>query len=189
MHERPTFERLLRIDDDGQRLVLDDHVLDRVHHAVAILADDDGDGVADVVDGPARDRPVFGVLHLDARRYPRHRQRATEVGHVLAGEYGVDPVALPRERGVDRNDLCVRLGRADECRPQRARQHDVVDVSAASGDQSRILLAAHRLPNMRRGRAVRRGAVAPVAHAVTSGCAVAADLLFAASSTARTMLW
>ena len=40
-----------RVHDDGQRVVLDDHLLGGVDDAVLARADHDGDGLADVLDG------------------------------------------------------------------------------------------------------------------------------------------
>ena len=82
-------ERLLRVDDDRQRVVLDDDLLGGVDDAVLVAADHDGDGLADVLDGVARQRPRLGRLDLDARRHPRHRHRAVEC-QVLGGEHAVD---------------------------------------------------------------------------------------------------
>ena len=98
------------------------------------------------------------------------------------------------------------LGRADQRRPQRPGERDVVHVPAAAGDQPGILLAPDRLPDVfaRRGRAslfARLGrdladlggdaALADLlAHAAAS-CwpPTVGPLTLAASSTALTMLW
>ena len=68
-------ERLLGVDDHGQRVVVDEHLLGRVDDRVLVLADHDGDALADVLDLVLGQRPVLGGLDLDARRHPRHRQR------------------------------------------------------------------------------------------------------------------
>ena len=47
---RAGLERLLGVDDDGQRLVLDEELLRRVNDAVLVGAEHDGDGLADVLD-------------------------------------------------------------------------------------------------------------------------------------------
>ncbi len=175
--ERRARDRELGIDDSRQRVVLDDHVVDRVGHGVAIVADHHRDRVADMVDLPARQRPVRRITDVDTGRRPGHRQRAGDVGHVLAGEYGLDAGPLRCRGRVDRDDLGVCLRRAHERRPQHRRQCDVVDVAALAGDQRRILLAAHRAADIAgRGRRVSD------AHAVTSRD------FSAASSTALTML-
>ena len=82
VHERRPLERRLGIGYDRQRLVLDDHHLGRVHDRVAVLAEHHCDRIADVLDGLARQRPVLGVVDLDAGRNPGHRQRPGEIVHV-----------------------------------------------------------------------------------------------------------
>ena len=138
--EWPSRERGLGIDDRRQRFVLDDHVLDRVVDRVAVVADHHRDRIPDVVDDPARQRPVLGVVDVDARRHPRHRQRRREIRRVGAGVDGVDPRSRCGGGRVDRDDLGVCLGRADERRPQHPGQRDVVDIASATDDQRRVLL-------------------------------------------------
>ena len=65
------------------------HLLGGVDDGVLVVADDDRDGLADVLDLALGERPVLGRLDLDARRDPGHRQRRVEV-EVLAGEDAVD---------------------------------------------------------------------------------------------------
>ena len=79
MDERLVLERLLRVDDDRQRVVLDDDVLGRVHDRVPVAADDHGDRVADVVDRALGERPVRGRVDGHAGRRPGLRQRGPEV--------------------------------------------------------------------------------------------------------------
>ena len=95
--QRAVLQRLLGVGDDRQRLVLDHDVLGRVDDRVAVLTEHDGHGVADVLDGTARQRPVVGRRDVDARRHPRHGQRRGEV-EVLAGEHGDDVVARQLHR-------------------------------------------------------------------------------------------
>ena len=68
-------QRLLHVDDGRQRLVLDAHGLRGVDDVVLVLGDDHRDGVADVLDLAAGERPAHRGLDLDAGRRPRHRQR------------------------------------------------------------------------------------------------------------------
>ncbi len=178
VHERPSLERRLGIDDDRQRVVFDDHVLDRVADGVAILPDHDRDRVTDVVDDPARERPVLGVVDVDAGRHPRHRQRGRKLQRVIAGVDGVDPGPRGGGRGVDRDDLGVRLGRADERRPKHPGERDVVDVARAAGDQRWVLLATQEAADM-----TARGGLLSDAHADTP------EDFEAASRTDLTMLW
>ena len=169
-------ERLLGIDDHGQRVVLDEHLLGGVDDAVLVVADDDRDALADVLDLALGQRPVLGRLDLHARRHPGHRQARGDV-EVLAGEDPVDAGQLAGAGGVDRDDLGVRLGRADDRHVEHAGHHHVVDVAAAAGDHPRVLLAPERLADP-----LAVGGLLDDAHSVTS-CPFAADI------TALTMLW
>ena len=87
------------------------------------------------------------------------------------------PGARERGRGVDRDDVRVRLGRAHDRRVQHAGSGDVVDVGRAARDQARILLAAQRLADVLGGW--RSTVVMPAPPAIAS----------AAAWTALTMLW
>jgi hypothetical protein len=103
---RGGLERCLRVGDHRERVVLDDHALGRVDHGVAVITDDEGHRVADVLDLALGQDPVVGRVDLDAGRDPRHRQAGVHV-EVVVGE---DVEALGHARGVDRDDLRVGLG-------------------------------------------------------------------------------
>ena len=153
VHERPALERGLGVGHDRQRVVLDDDVLGRVDHAVAVVADHERDRIADVLDLALGEDPVVGRVDLDARRDPGHRQAGLHV-EVLVGVDGDDAVARHGRRRVDRDDLRVGLGRAHPRGPQLALKVDVVDVGALAGDQPRVLLAAQRPADVGGGGAV-----------------------------------
>ena len=144
-------QRLLDVDDDGQRLVLDLDVGGGVDDDVLVVADDERDGVADVADAVAGDRPALRGLDLDAGRRPGHRQRREQVAHVVAGVDGLDAGARERGRRVDRDDVRVRLARAHDGGVQHAGQGEIVDERRAARDQARVLLAAQRLADVLRG--------------------------------------
>jgi hypothetical protein len=168
VHERLVPQRLLDVDDDRQRLVLDVHLLRRVDDRVLVHADDHRDPLADVADLAARQRPALGRRDLHAGRRPRHRQRRQQVGHVLADVDRPDTAVRQRSRGVDRDDPRVCLGRAHDRGVQHAVQGDVVDVLRAAADQARVLLAAQRAADVLGGCLLDR------AHAATARPASAA---------------
>ena len=184
---RSVLERLLRIGDHRERVVLDDDVLGRVDDRVAVIADHERDRIADVLDLALGQHPVIGGVDLDAGRHPRHRQARLHV-EILVGVDRDDAVARLGRRRVDRDDLGVRLGRAHPCPPQLADQVDVVDVARAAGDQPRVLLAAQGAPDVR--LTVRRSPIRRRAHDDTPDCSeTVAPFALAASSTDLTMLW
>ncbi len=194
-------QRRLEVGDDRQRLELDEHVLGGVDHRVAVGADDDGDGVADVLDARPWRRGQCSVALISTPGGTQAIGSAPGVD-VLAGEDRHDVLALERRGGVDGDDRGVRLRRADERAPQRAGELDVVDVRRPAGDEPRVLLAAQRAADVAvAGGAVHGGAHAPSPCAAISstfsapssesggGAAVPRLPAAAASCTARTMLW
>ncbi len=141
--EVAALERGLRVGDDGQRVVLDQDVLGGVDHRVAVVADHDGDRIADVLDDLLGQRPVLRHGDVDAGRDPGHREPRLEL-EVAGDQHREHAGPGLGGLGVDRDDPGVGLGRAHERRVQQARQDDVVDVGGAAGDQARVLLALHR---------------------------------------------
>ena len=187
-------ERRLGIDDDGQRLVLHDDLLGGVDHGVLVGADDRGHALADVADLAAGERPMVGHPDVHAGRLPEEHARRGHVHDVLAGEHGLDVVALERGGGVDRDDPGVRLGRAHEGHVQLPGHHQVVDVGRPAGDQARVLLALERLSDEAVAAGPRllgdahRPAPALEVPAASTGAVSAACALCAADCTALTML-
>ena len=79
---------------------------------------------------------------------------AVGVTEVVPGEGGDNAGPVQGRRDVDAGDPGVRHRAAEHRHVQHARQHDVVSPVGATGDQSRVLLAAQRLPDgvLARGR-------------------------------------
>ena len=76
-HRRVGLQRLERVDDDGQLLVLDLDQLDRVGRGVAVLGDDEGDLLA------LEQHLAVGQHHLlvaGQRRHPVQAERPQVVG-------------------------------------------------------------------------------------------------------------
>jgi hypothetical protein len=194
---RAVLERLLGVDDDGQRVIVDDDLAGRVDDGVLVGAEHDGHRLADVADLVAGQRPVVGDPHLDARREEDHRRRRGQALHVRVGVHGHDPRLLARGLGVDREDPRVRLGRPHDGGVQHPRQHHVVGVGRPAGDQPGVLLALERATDEAVAVATRVGDLGRLgpgsAHqAVTSscaGCAAEEDIPPAAARTALTMFW
>ena len=133
----------VRIGDDGlQELDLFFDELDRVLGEVAVLGHDQRDRVADVPDLVRRQG-------MDGRRaeirHQVHPDRASgragvgEAHEVLAGVDRDHTGELSRRRHVDRHQTSMRDGAALERGVEHSRQHDVVDVPAASGQDPRVL--------------------------------------------------
>ena len=131
---RVVVERLARVDDGRQRLVLDVDQRQRIVGRVLVDGDDERDLLAleaDLVAGQ------YGLRVVGDRRHPRQAERL----EVLGRDDGGDARVGERARGVDRDDLGVRVRRAQHLAVDHARQPDVVEVGALAADEARVLLA------------------------------------------------
>ncbi len=147
----PGLERLLRIDDHRERLVLD---LDRV-----------GAVGRDVALGRQDRRDLLGLVHhllhrqhhLRVRHEGRHPVEVV-LGEVLAGDDREDAGDRERLGRVDLDDLRVRVRAPHDVEVEHAGQLDVVDVRPLAADEARVLLALDRVAHAadlgRRARSV-----------------------------------
>ena len=132
-------EALLRIDDDRQRVVLDDDELGGVGGLVAVFGDDGDHGLADVAHGADRDEGTahrLGEARIDVRCEP-------ELGEVVADEHGDHARSRLRVVDVDRDDPSVRFGRADVGEPRGVLEREVIDVRAADGQHPCVFDPLH----------------------------------------------
>ncbi len=127
-------ERLARVDDRGQRLVLDVDQRERVVGRVLVGRDHERDLLALEADLVAGEH---GLRVVGDRRHPREAERL----EVLGGDDGGDVRVRERRRGVDRDDLRVRVRAAQDRAVDHPRQLDVVEVGALAADEARVLLA------------------------------------------------
>ena len=143
-HRRVGLERLARVDDDVERLVVDHHELGRVAGELARLGDDGGDGLADVPHLADRERVV---LDAAARRRGDLEERVGEDRDLVARERAVDPGQLERGRDVDREDRACGVRRADEVEVAHPVPLDVVEEDALPLDEPPVLLPRDALPD------------------------------------------
>ena len=125
--QRLVAQALLRIDDDRKRVVLDDDQLGGVGGLVAVFGDDGDHGLADVAHGADRDEGTahrVGEARIDVGCEP-------ELGEVVADEHGDHARRRLGVVDVDRDDPCVRFGRADVGEPRSVLEREVIDVRAA----------------------------------------------------------
>ncbi len=123
---------------DGQRVVVDDHLLGGVVGLRLRLGDDGGDDVTDEAHAFAgEDRAVEVGRHHREALHRRHPEVVAGVVHRddARHRFGV--------ADVDRGDRAVGDRRADERHVQHARLDEVVDVLAVAGEQRRILQSQH----------------------------------------------
>ncbi len=134
----PRIERGARVDDGGQRLVLDLDQLGRVARELARRGDDRGDRIADearLADGEGV------VLELPAGRRRDLEERLGQDRDLVAGQRADHAGRLERRADVDRDDPRVRVGRAHEVHEAHVVALDVVDEDALALDEAAVLLA------------------------------------------------
>ena len=147
--------RLTRIDQRGQRRILDLDQLRRILCDVATLRDHGHDGLAHeshLASGERQDRR--GVIIGHARNGVDRLDLALEISGDIDSH---DAGQIPGRLHVDRHDVGVGLVAAPECHVQQARHLDIVDILALPAKQARILGArnarAHQFrPVGQRGR-------------------------------------
>ena len=103
--------RLARVDEHRQRLVLDLDQVGRVARDVARRGDDGDDRLADVAHRADRERVV---LDLAPGRRRQLEERIGQRRDLVRRQRPVDALERLRRRDVDRDDLRVRVRRADE---------------------------------------------------------------------------
>jgi hypothetical protein len=126
--------RLAGVDDGRQRVVLDVDERERVVGRVLVGRDHERDLLALEADLVAGEH---GLRVVGDRRHPRQAERL----EVLGGDDGRDVGVRERRRGVDRDDLRVRVRAAQHLPVEHPRQLDVVQVGALAADEAGVLLA------------------------------------------------
>ena len=128
------------IDDDGQRVVVDDHELRRIRAGHAVLAQDDRDDVADEADDVLRDDRAPHTL-LEHRNRRRPRRHAVQIG---AGE-DLHVRQRLRRGGVEAVNARVREQRTHESDVQCPLERQVLDVGRLPPQEAWILLSQHAI--------------------------------------------
>ena len=137
---RARFVRRHRIDDRGQRLVVDVDELERVVRLIRRFGDDDADDVADVADEVARAAAVCRHLQVRVGQQPRARHRLQRV-NFRAGEDGDDAGRALRARRVDACDARVCMRAAQHRGVHHVGQREIVGVGRRARDEPRIFAA------------------------------------------------
>ena len=137
-------ERGPHVQDRRQGLVVDLDGLERVRGEVAVTGDDDGDGITDEAHFLGGQRRMGRDLDVVGDR-PDAGHRTELVAELLAREGGDHAGLGQRRRDVDAGDAGVRHRAAQDGHVEQPGDRDVVGPVGAAGDESRILLAAHRL--------------------------------------------
>ena len=137
------------IDDRRERFVVDDDQLGGVLRRGQRRGDDNGDGLADVAHPTAGEQRARRQHHQTAVAIVDRCEtgQTAETGRldVRADIDGKHAGRGGGRVGIDHHKLCMGVGRAQKIRVDLTRQVDVVGVLALAGEQSRVLLAPHRL--------------------------------------------
>jgi hypothetical protein len=129
---RPGFQRLERVDDDGQFLVIDLDQFDGIGGDVAVGRHDEGDLL------PLEQHLAVGQHHLLVTRQRGHPVQAQRC-QVGGGQHGDHARQRLGGIGVDRLDAGMGIGAADEIAEQHALHLDVVDVVALALREPHVL--------------------------------------------------
>ena len=127
-------ERLARVDDRRQRVVLDVDQRERVVGRVLVGRDHERDLLALEANLVAGED---GLRVVGDRRHPGQAERLEVLGRDDRGDVGMRQSG----GGVDREDARVRVRAAQHGAVHHAREPDVVEVVALAADEARILLA------------------------------------------------
>ena len=139
-HRLRWIERGQRVDNCGQRLVVDLDQVERVLGEITVGRDDHGHRLADIAHPVDGDRPAFD------RRLDADHQAGGEGSDILAGQHDGHAGRVACRLGSDGRDSRMRMRRTQDGGVQRARFHPkVVDETAAPGEQGCVFDALDRL--------------------------------------------
>ena len=141
-HRCAVLQRDARVDDDIERLVVDQHQFCRIARELAALGDDRHDCLTDVAD--LADRECV-VLHVPAGRRRDLEEGVRQDRHLVAGQRPVHAGQLEGRRDVDRLDPRMRVRRADEVEIAHPVALDVVDEDTLALDESPVFLPGNAL--------------------------------------------
>ena len=141
-------------DDFGHRrqnAVMDVNALGSVASGFDAISDDHRHRIADVAHLALRQQRVRRLLHRRAV-LPRDAPGAWHaiklvLRDVLAGEDRSNAGARQRLDLFDRDDFCMSVGRAQEYGMKLVRQHNVMDIAPATGEEAPIFASAKWYPD------------------------------------------
>ncbi len=132
-------QRRLRIDDHGERLVIDHHQVGSVAPARSVLGHDCDDRLTHEPHHATSDERSAHALGEGGAGGRGH----AELGEVVPRKDGEDTGCGLGSGHVDAGDPCVRHRRPDVGQPSRVREHHIFDVRSAHGQEPGILQPRH----------------------------------------------
>jgi hypothetical protein len=149
----PVLGRVGDIHRRRQRLVLDLDLFRGDARQLGRIGDDEGDAVADVARLRRLEQGPEGAIALRPAHVLGHEQRrdAAEVLplRILSRENKMNTIHFKGGFCVDGNNPCMSMRRHDDRPVQHVRQHDVVDVACAAGEEALVFDASYRLTRCR----------------------------------------
>ena len=137
-----------------QRRVVDRDRFGRILGLIERLGDDHRHRLADMAGAAVRQRQERRSGHCPAVAAPEHdlgRDRAVARGGVIgAGQHRQHARHDGGRGGVDRADVRMRMGRAQEMRAHRPRRGDVINIASAARQQPPILGPRDRIAYVER---------------------------------------
>ena len=131
------FQRLKRVNDDGQFFVFDFNRLNAVSRCIAVIGDDVGDFLS------LEQHFAVRQNHLFVARKGRHPVQTK--GFKVFGCQNRNNAGNGHGRfGVDRGHTGVRIGRTYEVAEQHAVEFDIIDVAALALGKAHVLDAFAR---------------------------------------------
>ena len=144
-------DRRRRREHGRQRPIADAHARRGVHGRGARLGRDRDDRLADVADALERQRQHRAALHALVMLQDA-AARLAEAAGLVAGQHGGHAGRAARGVDVERGERGVGVLATDEGRVDQARQHEVVDVAPAPGEDPRIVRSPDRRAYLRHAR-------------------------------------
>jgi hypothetical protein len=140
----PWPRRVATVAHRRQRFEIELHRRGGILGQISVGGDRHCDGLADVADLVTRQRELR-ARRLDRRIGHQHGNLAARHARrqIIGGEHGMDARHGARRRHVDGTDSGVGVWAAHEAGVQRAGKLDVVDETAAPGEQRRVFEARH----------------------------------------------
>jgi hypothetical protein len=127
---RVRFQGLLQISHNGQRVIIDVHVIQGIFRNIAIFGHDDGYGLAYITNRVFRQDGMCAFMKdqpFNGRGRNVKRPFSPIVSQIFGRVDGDDPILLQRPRFVDTGDTGMSIWATDKGRVGHIRQLNVVD--------------------------------------------------------------
>ena len=147
MDQRRILQSVVNGGDRGQRFVIHLDKVNSVLRYVPAIGHHHGHGLPRVAHGVAGERPLQVVLQPRQGK-DAHGDGLEQFRHVRVGEHGHDVLESQRGRCLYAAYVGMGVRAAQNRRVQHSGQADVIQVLPGSGDETNVLAASNRLPDV-----------------------------------------